>query len=44
VIDVSGGEIAGNQGQAADLMEHAQMSLLQAKETQGAGSVSSGND
>jgi hypothetical protein len=32
-------EIAGNQGQAIDLMDHAQMSLLQAKEAQRAGNV-----
>jgi Small metal-binding protein len=32
-------EIAGNQGQAIDLLEHAQMSLLQAKEAQRAGNV-----
>ena len=32
-------EIAGNQGQAIDLLEHAQMSLMQAKEAQRAGNV-----
>jgi Flp pilus assembly protein TadG len=32
-------EIAGNQGQAIDLLDHAQMSLLQAKEAQRAGNV-----
>ena len=32
-------EIAGNQGQAIELMDHAQMSLLQAKEAQRAGNV-----
>lgn len=32
-------EIAGNQGQAIDLLEHAQMSLIQAKEAQRAGNV-----
>ena len=32
-------EIAGNQGQAIDLMEHAQMSLDRAKEAQRAGNV-----
>lgn len=37
-------EIAGNQGQAADLMEHAQMSLMQAKEAQRAGNVAGLNE
>ena len=37
-------EIAGNQGQAADLMEHAQMSLFQAKEAQRAGNVAGLNE
>jgi hypothetical protein len=37
-------EIAGNQGQAADLMEHAQMSLLQAKEARRAGNVAGLNE
>ena len=32
-------EIAGNQGQAIDLLAHAQMSLMQAKEAQRAGNV-----
>jgi pyruvate/2-oxoglutarate dehydrogenase complex dihydrolipoamide acyltransferase (E2) component len=32
-------EIAGNQGQAIEMMDHAQMSLLQAKEAQRAGNV-----
>jgi hypothetical protein len=32
-------EIAGHQGQAIDLLEHAQMSLFQAKEAQRAGNV-----
>jgi small metal-binding protein len=32
-------EIAGNQGQAIDLLDHAQMSLMQAKEAQRAGNV-----
>lgn len=32
-------EIAGNQGQAIDLLEHAQASLLRAKEAQRAGNV-----
>ena len=32
-------EIAGNQGQAIELMDHAQMSLLQAREAQRAGNV-----
>ena len=32
-------EMAGNQGQAIDLLDHAQMSLLQAKEAQRAGNV-----
>jgi len=32
-------EIAGNQGQAIEMLDHAQMSLLQAKEAQRAGNV-----
>jgi Small metal-binding protein len=32
-------EIAGNQGQAIEMMDHAQISLLQAKEAQRAGNV-----
>jgi hypothetical protein len=32
-------EIAGNQGQAVELLDHAQMSLLRAKEAQRAGNV-----
>ena len=32
-------EIAGNQGQAIELMDHAQMALLQAKEAQRAGNI-----
>jgi hypothetical protein len=32
-------EIAGNQGQAIDLLDHTQMALLQAKEAQRAGNV-----
>ena len=37
-------EIAGNQGQAIELMDHAQMSLLQAKEAQRAGNVAGLNE
>jgi hypothetical protein len=32
-------EVAGNQGQAIELLDHAQMSLLQAREAQRAGNV-----
>src|SRR5262245_61068186 len=37
-------EIAGNQGQAVDLLEHAQASLFRAKEAQRAGNVSGLNE
>lgn len=37
-------ELAGNQGQAIDLLEHAQMSLIQAKEAQRAGNVAGLNE
>jgi hypothetical protein len=37
-------EIAGQQGQAIDLLEHAQMSLIRAKEAQRAGNVSGLNE
>jgi hypothetical protein len=37
-------EIAGNMGQAAELLEHAKMSLMQAREAQRAGNVSGLNE
>ena len=37
-------EIAGNMGQAAELLEHAKMSLMQAREAQRAGNVAGLNE